>query len=180
MARLIRGSKQSMYVNEVIVIPTIMQTRLPNKTIKFRSDLGFNQIKLLLKKEQSVVIPLLKAFSAEKIKLQHKILENERVRTDMYFSEHKFVAEIDEKGHIDKTQNEENERQTKIEKHPDCKFFHRINPDVEGFDIFLEISRIQNYNAQSNEEKLKSKFAAELLNYISSISINNLKRKKTK
>ena len=97
MARLIRGSKQSMYVNEVIVIPTIMQTRLPNKTIKFRSDLGFNQIKLLLKKEQSVVIPLLKAFSAEKIKLQHKILENERVRTDIYFSEHKFVVEIDRK-----------------------------------------------------------------------------------
>ena len=63
-ARLIRGSKQSMYVNEVIVIPIIMQTRLSNKTIKSRSDLGFNQIKLLLKKEKSVEISLLKAFSA--------------------------------------------------------------------------------------------------------------------
>ena len=61
-----------------------MQTRSSNsKTIKFRSDLGFNQINLLLKKEQSVVIPLLKAFSAEKIKLYPKILENERVRSDM-------------------------------------------------------------------------------------------------
>ena len=28
--RFIRGSKQSMYVNEVIVIPIIMQTRLSN------------------------------------------------------------------------------------------------------------------------------------------------------
>ena len=54
-----------------------------------------------------------------------------------------------------------------IEKH--CKFFHRINPDVEDFDIFLEISKIQNYITQSNEEKLKIKFAEELLNYISSI-----------
>ena len=63
-ARLTRGSKQSMYVNEVIVIPIIMQTRLSNKTIKSRSDLGFNQIKLLLKKEKSVEISLLKAFSA--------------------------------------------------------------------------------------------------------------------
>ena len=83
----------------------------------------------------------------------------------MYFSEHKFVVEIDEKGHIDRNQNKENERQTKIEKHPDCKFFHRINPDVEGFDIFLEISKIQNYITKSYEEKLKSKFAEELLNY---------------
>ena len=51
-ARLIRGSKQSMYVNEVIAIPNIMQTRSSNpKTIKFRSDLGVNQISLILKKE---------------------------------------------------------------------------------------------------------------------------------
>ena len=34
------------------------------------------------------------------------------------------------------------ERQTKIEKNPNCKFFYRINPDLEGFDIFLEISKI--------------------------------------
>ena len=27
-ARLIRGSKQSMYVNEVLVVPMIMETRL--------------------------------------------------------------------------------------------------------------------------------------------------------
>ena len=55
----------------------------------------------------------------------------------MYFSEHKFVLEIDEKGHIDRSQNKENKRQAKIEKHPHCKFFHRINDDVEGFEIFL-------------------------------------------
>ena len=77
--------------------------------MKFRSDLGFDQINLILKKEQSVVIPLLKAFSAE----------YERVRTDMYFFEHKRVVEIDEKGHTDRNQNEENEKQIKIEKHPD-------------------------------------------------------------
>ena len=51
-ARLTRGSKQSMYVNEVIVIPIIMQTRLSNKTIKSRSDLGFNQIITKKKKNQ--------------------------------------------------------------------------------------------------------------------------------
>ena len=88
----------------------------------------------------------------------------------MYFSEHKLAAEIDKKGHTDRNKNEENERQTKIEKHSDCKFFHRINPDAEGFDIFLEIGKIQNDIAQSNEEKLKSKSEKELLSYVSSIS----------
>ena len=38
----------------------------------------------------------------------------------MYFSEHKGVEETDEKGHTDRSQNEENERQAKIEKHPSC------------------------------------------------------------
>ena len=88
----------------------------------------------------------------------------------MYFSERKFVVEIDEKGHIDRNQNEENERKIKIEKYSDCKFFHKINPGTEGFNIFLEISKIQTYITESNEEKLKSKFAKELLSYMSSVS----------
>ena len=76
-----------------------------------------------------------------------------------------MVVEIDEKIHIDRNQNKENERQTNLEKHPDCKFFHKINPDIEGFDIFLEISKMKNYITHSNEEKLNSKFADELLNH---------------
>ena len=66
-SKLIKGSKDSMCVHEEILIPIIMQSRFPNpKIIKFRSDLGFNQINLILKKEQSVVMPLLKAFSEKK------------------------------------------------------------------------------------------------------------------
>ena len=65
----------------------------------------------------------------------------------MYFSEHKFAVEIDEKEHTDRHKTE-NERQTKIEKHFDCKFFHRIHSDAEGFDNFFEISKIQNYIIQ--------------------------------
>ena len=73
-ARLFKGSKHSMYVHEDIAIGIIMQSRLSNpKMIKFRADLGFNKINLILEKEQSVVIPLLIAFSAEKIELQLKI-----------------------------------------------------------------------------------------------------------
>ena len=137
-ARLLKGNKRFMYVHEDILIPIIMQSRLSDpKTINFRSDLGFNQINLILKKEQPVVIPLLKTLFAEKIKLQHKALKNERRRTEIYFSGHKFAVEIDEKGHTDRNQGKENKRQTKIEKHFDCKFFHWINPDA--FDIFLKL-----------------------------------------
>ena len=72
-ASFITGSKHSMYVKDEIIISIIMQTRLSYlKTIKFRSDLSFGQINLILKKEQSVIIPLLKAFSAEKIKCSTK------------------------------------------------------------------------------------------------------------
>ena len=72
-ASLIKGSKDSMYVNDEIIISIIMQTRLSYlKTIKFRSDLSFDQINLILKKEQLLIIPLLKAFSAEKIKYSTK------------------------------------------------------------------------------------------------------------
>ena len=143
-----------MYVHENIAITIITQSRLSDsKIIKFRTDLGFNQINLILKKEESVVIPLLTTFFAEKIKLQHKALKNERVRTDTYFSDHKFAIEIDEKGYTDRNQDEENERQAKIEKRSHCKYFHRINPDAEGFDIFLEISKIKDYITQSSHIK---------------------------
>ena len=106
-----------MYVHEDIAVTTIMQSRLSDpKTIKFKADLGFNQINLIPKKEQSVVIPLLKAFSAEKITLQHKTFENERARTNMYLFEHKFTVEIDEKGHTDRNQDKKKRKRNKSRK----------------------------------------------------------------
>ena len=96
-SRLIKGSKRSMNVSEVIAISMIMQTRLSKpETIKFKSDLRSNQINLIVKKTISSNT-LLKTFYTKKIKLQHKILENKRIRTDMYFSGHKLVVEIDKK-----------------------------------------------------------------------------------
>ena len=55
----------------------------------------------------------------------------------MYFSELIFAVEIDEKGHTDRNQDKEKERQTKIEKYSDCRFFHGINPDAEGLIYFF-------------------------------------------
>ena len=74
-ARLFKGSKHSMYLHEDIAITIIMQSRL--------SD--------------SKAIPLLKAFYAEKIKLQYKVLENKRVRTEMYFLSIHFKQKLKKK-----------------------------------------------------------------------------------
>ena len=50
-SRLIKGSKKSMNVSEIIAISMIMQTRLSKpETIKFKSDLRSNQINLIVKK----------------------------------------------------------------------------------------------------------------------------------
>ena len=52
-SRLIKGSKHFMYFHEDIAITIIMQSRLSDsERIKFRSDLGFNQINLILKKNK--------------------------------------------------------------------------------------------------------------------------------
>ena len=67
-----------MYVSEVIAIPVIMQTTLSKpETIKFRSDLGFNQTNLILKKEQPVVISILKAL-LKKLILKKSTAQNLR------------------------------------------------------------------------------------------------------
>ena len=44
-----------------------------------------------------------------------------------------------------------------MEKHSDCKFFHRIDLDAEGFDIFLEISKIQHSLNQTKKNEKKKK-----------------------
>ena len=57
----------------------------------------------------------------------------------MYFSEHKFAAEIDEKWHTDRNQDKENERQTKIEKHSYYKFFAGLILMQKALIFFLKL-----------------------------------------
>ena len=98
-ARLIKGTKHSRYVHEDILIPIIMQSRLSDsKAIKFRTDLGFNRINLILKKEQSVIKSMIDAFKGEDIRIQYTVLG---YRIDLYFYEQKLAIEIDELGHND-------------------------------------------------------------------------------
>ena len=92
--RLVKSSKHSMYVHEDTLIPIIMESRLSDsKTTKFRTDLRFNPINLILKKEQSVIELIKDAFKGEDIRIQYTVLG---YRIDLYFYEYKLAIKIDE------------------------------------------------------------------------------------
>ena len=83
-----------------MITPTIMSCRVSApKTIKFRSELGFEQSYIALTKEQSVISKIMKLFAKEKILLQHSVLDN---KIDLHFPKHKLAVEVDEKGHTDR------------------------------------------------------------------------------
>ena len=56
-----------------------------------------------------------------------------------------------EKDTLTEMKKKENEREEKIKKELGCKFI-RINPDAKNYDIFVEIGKIKDYIAESNEE----------------------------
>ena len=157
-----------MYVREDIEIRIIMWSRLPDsKTIKFRTDLGLNQISLILKKEQSVLESIRDAFKGEDMQTQYTVVG---YRIDLYFHEHKLAIAVDELGHNNRNIDYEIQRQSAIEKELGCVFIG-TNPDAEDFDINRLKNQIYKHIIKSKEEKLKSKFAKELLSYASSIFI---------
>ena len=97
-------------------------------------------------KEESVT-KIIKAFSNEKILLQHSVLS---YQIDFQFSEHKLAIEVDEKGHTNRDEKREDEREEKIREELGYKFI-RINLDAENY-IFLEIGKLKGYIAQSNKD----------------------------
>ena len=108
--RLIKGSKHSMYVHEGILIPII---------IKFRSDLGFSQINLILKKEQSAIESIRDTLKGEDIQIQYTVLS---YRIELYFYEDKLAIEIDELGHNDRNTDSESKREREIKQELNCVF----------------------------------------------------------
>ena len=86
-------------------------------------------------------------FAVEKVILQHNVLG---YRIDAYFFKHKLAMEVDEQGHNNRDIDYEIERQKPIENELGCEFI-RINPAKENFNVFVEISKIQNYIAKSTK-----------------------------
>ena len=92
-----------------------------------------------------------KMFSNEIIEEQYYVLG---YYIDLAFPVHKLSIEIDENGHMDRSEAEEKERQKTIEKETGFTSI-RINPDREDFDDFVEIGRIQNYIIESTKKITK-------------------------
>ena len=70
--------------------------------IEFRYKLGYSQHNLILTKEQSVLMRIMKIFAKEEMILQHSVLD---YRNNLYFVEYKLATEVDEKGHMDRNED---------------------------------------------------------------------------
>ena len=109
-----------------------------NKIDNFRRKLGFRSHDITMSKEESVTTKIIKTFSNEQILPQHFVLS---YQIDLYFPKHKLAIKVDEKGHTDRDERKENEREEKIKKELGSKFII-INPDAKNYDIFVEIGKI--------------------------------------
>ena len=158
-AKLFKNSQHSMYVHEDIAITIIMQSRLSDlETINFRSDLRFNQINLILKKEQTVLRSIKDAFEGEDMQTQYTVIG---YRIDLCFHEHKLAIEVDELGHVDRNLNNEIERQKALERELNCVFI-RINHDEKNFNVFKEINKIHRHIKKSTKKSLIDKISKRL------------------
>ena len=120
-----------------------------------------------------------KMFSNEIIEEQYYVLG---YYIDLAFPVHELGIEIDENGHMDRSKAEEKERQKTIEKETGFTII-RINPDKEDFDDFVEISRIQNYIAESTrkiDKKSTKNDVKELLKAASKFKNNDIISKFTR
>ena len=83
---------------------------------------------------------------------------------DLYFPEHKSGTELDENGHTDRSKIEEIKREETV-KNVGITLI-RINPDKEGFDIFIKIGEIQDFIYESalklGEELKKNRIIEDL------------------
>ena len=104
-----------MYIHSDLMSKIIKNCRGEKKREKkvnnSRCKLGFKLHDIIMCKEESVTVKIIKVFSSEKILLQHSVLN---YQIDLHFSEHKLAIEVDEKGHTDRDEKKGNEREEKI------------------------------------------------------------------
>ena len=127
----------------------------------FRQLFGFQESEIYERKEYLIVKQIKKVFKRQKIIEQYRV---EKYFIDLSFPEHKLGIEIDENGHTDRSEIKEQEREEAIKNA--VILLIRINPDKEGFDIFDEISEIQDFIYESGlklgEELRKNKIIEDL------------------
>ena len=129
-----------LYIITELALKIIMYSRLSSKNPKkFRSELGFKRLDLIMTKEQSVLKSVKDAFEGGKMNthtVTHKI--------DLYFHDYKLAIENDEKGYKYRDIKHEIKRQKAIEKKLDCKFIE-INLEKESFNISKPMNEVHRH-----------------------------------
>ena len=99
--------------------------------------------------------------------LRQKIIDQYRIEKyfiDLYFPDHILGIGVGENCHLDRSEIKEQERE-EIIKNLGIALI-RINPDKEGFDIFIKIGEIQDFIFESGlkigEELKKNKMVEDL------------------
>ena len=115
----------------------------------FRIKSGLGLLDVIMTKEDSVITKPIQVFAREKRLQQHKVL---KYYIDLYFPDYQLAIEVDEKGHQDRDEHKEEERENTIKQKLKCKFI-RINPDRENFNIYTEIDRIYNHIIKTKEKQ---------------------------
>ena len=128
----------------------------------FRLLLGFKEHDIFLTKEQSVLNKLLEAFLREEMYQQYAVLN---YKIDLYFVKYKLAVEIDEYGHKERDIGKELATENAIKQKLGCKFI-RINPELKGFSITVEINRIFEHIKQ-----VKDKEISELREMVNNLKI---------
>ena len=96
-----------------IILKRIMHCRKKEKIGHFKSKLGFNFINWIIYKEEPVTTIMTKSFPRVKLIEQYSFLGK---RIDLYLPDHKLAIEVDEKDHMDRKEDKEEERKDNIEK----------------------------------------------------------------
>ena len=125
------------------------------KTVKageLKIKLGFNQLDVIMTKQQAIGLRLRKLFSNKEI-LEDFFALNDLI--DFYFPKFKLAIEVNELGHKDRDQTKENKRQKDLKEYLACKFI-RINPD-EKILIFmiLKILKILTFINEFKQKQTK-------------------------
>ena len=113
----------------------------------FRILLGFKENEIYERKEYSTVKRIKKIFKKQIIIEQYRV---EKYFIDLFFPVHKLGIEIDENGHLDRSEIKEQKRKQTIKK-AGINII-RINPDQENFDIDDVIGEIQGFIYESGKK----------------------------
>ena len=113
----------------------------------FRILLGFKENEISERKEYSTVKRIKKIFKKQIIIEQYRV---EKYFIDLFFPVHKLGIEIDENGHLDRSEIKEQKRKQTIKK-AGINII-RINPDQENFDIDDVTGEIQGFIYESGKK----------------------------